>query len=209
MPPKAQRGRPKKVTTTAPSEAAVPNPLKRGRGRPPKTATTAKTEKTEPTPTSSLPASTKRKRGRPAKNAPDTATTSPATTTAPRKRGRPAKKAKAPAVTRDYAAKRILDENKTQYLIDWDENDPKTGKPYKPTWQPKICANSTLVAEWEDEKEEEWAAEGILDEKPHYYLIAWETNPKTNEVYRDTWEPKSFASKDLVKQWKQLQAKRT
>ncbi|KAL0265144.1 hypothetical protein SLS55_001103 [Diplodia seriata] len=133
------------------------------------------------------------------------------------KRGRPPKSAhsisKAPQPKRSkigakrnplFKAKRILDENKTDYLIDWDGVDPKTKKPWVPTWHPKSCANRALAAEWKESKAgQEWAAQGIVHEDEHHYKIAWEDNPKTGEVYQDTWEPKAFASEAMVKEWEQ------
>ncbi|OJD39846.1 chromo domain-like protein [Diplodia corticola] len=105
---------------------------------------------------------------------------------------------------RFYTAKRILDENKTDYLIEWDGINPETKKPYMPTWHPKSCANRALLAEWKKEKGgQEWAAQGIVHENQYYYKIAWEDNPKTGEVYPDSWEPKAFASEAMVKNWEQ------
>ncbi|KAL1650334.1 hypothetical protein SLS58_001151 [Diplodia intermedia] len=133
------------------------------------------------------------------------------------KRGRPPKGAhsisKAPQPKRSktdakrnplFDAKRILDENRTEYLIEWDGVDPKTKKPWVPTWHPKSCANRALTAEWKEAKaSQEWAAQGIVHEDEHHYKIAWEDNPKTGEVYQDTWEPKAFASEAMVKDWEQ------
>jgi len=34
----------------------------------------------------------------------------------------------------EYAARGILQEKKTKYLIDWEGIDSLTGKPYKPDW---------------------------------------------------------------------------
>lgn len=55
---------------------------------------------------------------------------------------KPARTGKQPAVqtpeTGWFTIRRILDEkrgaNGIEYLVDWDGNDAKTGKPHEPTW---------------------------------------------------------------------------
>jgi len=39
-----------------------------------------------------------------------------------------------PAASQEYAARGILQESKTKYLIDWEGTDPLTGNPYQPDW---------------------------------------------------------------------------
>ncbi|KAK4616068.1 hypothetical protein CLAFUW4_10622 [Fulvia fulva] len=46
-----------------------------------------------------------------------------------------------------WPARRILDETKKSYLIEW-ESHPKTGEEFEPSWQPKWNANGALVREW-------------------------------------------------------------
>lgn len=101
-----------------------------------------------------------------------------------------------------YPAKRILDEDKANYLIEWDEINPKTKKLYEPSWHPKACANRALITQWKQDKAgKEWSAQGIVAENDHSYKISWEDDPKTGEVYQDTWEPKAFASEAIVRDW--------
>nr|OQO28916.1 hypothetical protein B0A51_03936 [Rachicladosporium sp. CCFEE 5018] len=50
-----------------------------------------------------------------------------------------------------YAAKDIIDENKTHYLVDW-ENDSDTGETYEPTWEPHANLTTQAVADWEAKK---------------------------------------------------------
>lgn len=132
-----------------------------------------------------------------------------------RKRGRPPQRVRPPSKTpkrkrakasveegQSYPAKRILDEDKANYLIEWDVINPKTKKPYEPSWHPKACANGELISQWKQDKaSKEWSAQGIVAENDHYYKISWEDDPKTGEVYQDTWEPKAFASEAIVRDW--------
>ncbi|KAK4967557.1 hypothetical protein LTR28_002648, partial [Elasticomyces elasticus] len=50
-----------------------------------------------------------------------------------------------------FQIRRILKENKSQYLIDWEDNY-ETGEKYDPTWEPKVNANEAAIAEWEEEQ---------------------------------------------------------
>ncbi|KAF1822881.1 uncharacterized protein K489DRAFT_394553 [Dissoconium aciculare CBS 342.82] len=50
-----------------------------------------------------------------------------------------------------YRARSIIDENKTYYKIDW-EDDPITGERYDPTWEPKANANQALRDDWHQQK---------------------------------------------------------
>ncbi|EMC94269.1 hypothetical protein BAUCODRAFT_36736 [Baudoinia panamericana UAMH 10762] len=50
-----------------------------------------------------------------------------------------------------YQARKILDEDRTRYYIDW-ENDEVTGAAYEPTWEPKAHANRQLIDEWKRQK---------------------------------------------------------
>ncbi|KAJ9659454.1 hypothetical protein H2201_007345 [Coniosporium apollinis] len=52
-----------------------------------------------------------------------------------------------------YAARAILDENKTKYRIDWEPN-PRTGEVYEPTWEPKGFVTKDLVEEWKKLKKQ-------------------------------------------------------
>ncbi|KAH7044091.1 hypothetical protein B0J12DRAFT_551443, partial [Macrophomina phaseolina] len=47
-----------------------------------------------------------------------------------------------------HAARSILDASATHYLIAWEGNDPATGAPFEPSWQPKRNANAALVRTW-------------------------------------------------------------
>ncbi|KAF4544082.1 Chromo domain-containing protein [Lasiodiplodia theobromae] len=51
-----------------------------------------------------------------------------------------------------YEARAIIDEEGSQYLIDWEGVDPATGAAYEPTWEPKRSANAALKREWEGKK---------------------------------------------------------
>jgi type IV secretory pathway TrbF-like protein len=46
-----------------------------------------------------------------------------------------------------YKVRSILDESKTSYKIDW-EDDPVTGEKYDPTWEPKANANQAAIDDW-------------------------------------------------------------
>ena len=49
---------------------------------------------------------------------------------------------------KEYKLKSIVGENKTKYLISW-ENDEVTGEPFEDTWEPKSHANQEAVEHWE------------------------------------------------------------
>jgi hypothetical protein len=46
-----------------------------------------------------------------------------------------------------YKVRSIIDESKTSYKIDW-EDDPVTGEKYAPTWEPKANANQAAIDDW-------------------------------------------------------------
>ncbi|KAF2762986.1 hypothetical protein EJ05DRAFT_471941 [Pseudovirgaria hyperparasitica] len=48
-----------------------------------------------------------------------------------------------------YEIKAIIEENDDGYKVDWAGKDPKTKKPYEPTWIPKDDANVGAIKEWE------------------------------------------------------------
>ncbi|KAJ3484727.1 hypothetical protein NLJ89_g11960 [Agrocybe chaxingu] len=48
----------------------------------------------------------------------------------------------------------ILDEKRTQYKVRWKGNDPKTMKPWKPSWVAKHDCTDDLVREWKRKKQE-------------------------------------------------------
>ncbi|EME38132.1 hypothetical protein DOTSEDRAFT_39665 [Dothistroma septosporum NZE10] len=52
-----------------------------------------------------------------------------------------------PDASGEWPARRILKEGKKQYLIEW-EVHAQTGEEFEPSWEPKWCANETLVAAW-------------------------------------------------------------
>lgn len=54
---------------------------------------------------------------------------------------------------REYKIKSILDENATQYLISW-EDDEETGEKFADTWEPKGHANREAVRDWKRQKAE-------------------------------------------------------
>ncbi|KAF2202550.1 hypothetical protein GQ43DRAFT_368875, partial [Delitschia confertaspora ATCC 74209] len=54
----------------------------------------------------------------------------------------------APRKKAKYAADIILAEKDGKYLIKWQGRDPKTKKPYEPTWEPKGYANRALVKDY-------------------------------------------------------------
>ena len=51
---------------------------------------------------------------------------------------------------REWAAREILAESASQYLIDWD-SDSDTGEKYSPTWEPKQNASKILVSRWKED----------------------------------------------------------
>ncbi|KAI9707765.1 MAG: hypothetical protein M1836_000727 [Candelina mexicana] len=63
-----------------------------------------------------------------------------------------------------WKVKDIIEENRTQYLIDW-EDDPKTGRSYEPTWEPKGNANREAVKDWQKKKRER-AAQSVVEGRP-------------------------------------------
>lgn len=54
----------------------------------------------------------------------------------------------APPSSAWYAARAILDETDTHYLIRWEGSDPGTSAPFEPSWQPKRNASAALVRAW-------------------------------------------------------------
>jgi hypothetical protein len=55
------------------------------------------------------------------------------------------------AVDKTYKVRSILDESKTSYKIDW-EDDSVTGEKYDPTWEPKANANQAAIDDWTRQK---------------------------------------------------------
>ncbi|MCJ1245688.1 hypothetical protein MMC30_002892 [Trapelia coarctata] len=55
----------------------------------------------------------------------------------------------------------IISENRTQYLIDW-EDDPETGEKFKPTWEPKAYANAVAIAAWEQNQKDTRSSKSAL-----------------------------------------------
>jgi hypothetical protein len=49
-----------------------------------------------------------------------------------------------------WAAIKILKDNGTHYLVEWDGIDPATGSPYEPTWEPHDFVTPALEAEWKE-----------------------------------------------------------
>ena len=49
-----------------------------------------------------------------------------------------------------WAARRILKDNGSCYLVEWEGIDPGTGRPYEPTWEPHDFVTPALEAEWEE-----------------------------------------------------------
>lgn len=47
-----------------------------------------------------------------------------------------------------WPASRILKDNDTHYLVEWDGVDPVTGTPYQPTWEPHSFVTQALESEW-------------------------------------------------------------
>jgi hypothetical protein len=50
-----------------------------------------------------------------------------------------------------FAVRSILDENKTKYLVDWEDIN---GQSFDPTWEPKNFVTPDLIPEWEELKEQ-------------------------------------------------------
>ncbi|KAI9789526.1 MAG: hypothetical protein M1835_001608 [Candelina submexicana] len=63
-----------------------------------------------------------------------------------------------------WKVKDIIEETRTQYLIDW-ESDPQTGRSYEPTWEPKGNANREAVKYWVKKKRER-AAQSAVEGRP-------------------------------------------
>jgi hypothetical protein len=51
----------------------------------------------------------------------------------------------------EYAVRNILEEKKTQYLVDWEDIGSQS---FPPTWEPKHFVNKVAIQEWEELKEE-------------------------------------------------------
>jgi hypothetical protein len=49
-----------------------------------------------------------------------------------------------------WAARRILKDNGSCYLVEWEGIDPGTGRPYDPTWEPHGFVTPALEAEWKE-----------------------------------------------------------
>ena len=52
---------------------------------------------------------------------------------------------------REYKLKSILEESKSKYLIEW-EDDEETGQRFENTWEPKRNANQQAIEDWERQK---------------------------------------------------------
>lgn len=52
---------------------------------------------------------------------------------------------------REYKLKSIVGEDKTRYLISW-EDDEVTGEVFEDTWEPKRNANRQAIEDWEKQK---------------------------------------------------------
>ncbi|KAF2202613.1 hypothetical protein GQ43DRAFT_479737 [Delitschia confertaspora ATCC 74209] len=76
-----------------------------------------------------------------------------------------------------YSARAILKERIGQYLIAWEGTDPRTGKPWELTWEPKSYANEALVAEWEDLKAAKKKAAFKVTPKPERRRRVVESSP--------------------------------
>ncbi|KAG9646693.1 hypothetical protein KCU64_g10428, partial [Aureobasidium melanogenum] len=48
-----------------------------------------------------------------------------------------------------YSIRGILKENKTQYLVDWEDIDDQK---FEPTWEPKVNVTEAAIQEWEEKK---------------------------------------------------------
>lgn len=57
----------------------------------------------------------------------------------------------------------------------------------------------------ESPSEQVFPARAITGERSRQYCVAWEKDPVTGEEYEDTWEPKSYVSRDLVAEWRRQQ----
>ncbi|XP_014550392.1 hypothetical protein COCVIDRAFT_31852 [Bipolaris victoriae FI3] len=55
-----------------------------------------------------------------------------------------------PASEKFWAARRILKDNGTRYLVEWEGIDPATGRLYEPTWEPHDFVTPALEAEWKE-----------------------------------------------------------
>lgn len=53
-----------------------------------------------------------------------------------------------PASEKFWAARRILKDNGSHYLVEWEGIDPATGRLYKPTWEPHDFVTPALETEW-------------------------------------------------------------
>ncbi|CAD0100343.1 unnamed protein product [Aureobasidium mustum] len=50
-----------------------------------------------------------------------------------------------------YSIRGILKENKTQYLVDWEDID---GQTFEPTWEPKANVTEAAIEEWQEKKQQ-------------------------------------------------------
>jgi hypothetical protein len=55
-----------------------------------------------------------------------------------------------PASETFWAARRILKDNGSCYLVEWEDIDPGTRRPYEPTWEPHGFVTPALEAEWKE-----------------------------------------------------------
>ncbi|KAK8187260.1 hypothetical protein IWZ00DRAFT_574966 [Phyllosticta capitalensis] len=72
----------------------------------------------------------------------------------PKRRGRPPKQKSAPVTDDFFPAKSILaeDPQSKKYLVEWEGLDPKTRKPFDPTWEPYDFCTEELVIEWKQKQ---------------------------------------------------------
>ncbi|OJD34170.1 chromo domain-like protein [Diplodia corticola] len=79
-------------------------------------------------------------------------------------------------------------------------------RPHKKKQRSQAANHEPAKLEPEPQDEGIFPARAITGEKPRYYRVAWEKDPKTGKEFEDTWEPKSYVSRDLVAEWKQQKA---
>lgn len=122
----------------------------------------------------------------------------------------PSKRSRRPAAPPSsawYAARAILDETATHYLIRWEGSDPSTSAPFEPSWEPKRNASAALVRAWrrsgkrggDDNNNapgEDWKDEGHSTEAGRN-LRAGESDGRDN-LRRGTTAASSFPAKAIV-----------
>ena len=91
---------------------------------------------------------------------------------------------------------KILAETPTSFCIEWAGIDPKTGKSWTPTWEPKESVPDFLYGAFLDANKHKYLfPKSIIGEDHHQYHIEWEgLDPTTHQPWSPSWVSKTNAN---------------